>query len=1063
MERVVQGRVLDGQTGTALPGASVVVRGSQRGTATSADGLFRLPLTPTDSIIVVSSLGFTPQEVRLARASMLEVKLQTDARALAEVVVTGLGLTQERRALGYAVQTLPGSELVTAREPNFVNSVSGRLAGVLVSRNAAGPAGSTNVILRGYTSLTRDSRPLIVVDGVPIDNRSLLQPTRLGGFDSGDGLSTINSEDIESISVLKGGNAAALYGNRASNGALIITTKQGGQGLGVSVSSNTTFDRVQLLADYQNEYGQGQQGHFLTDATGQLQLTPDGYPQVQMAGTTVGSWGPRMTGQLVRHWNNQVKPFLPQPGNPRNFFRTGFTTTNSVALRAGSGGQSLRIAVTDLRNRNTYPNSLFVRDFITARSATHLTPRAVAEVKAAYVFTNGFNRPMLAAHPDNVMTQFAVMPRSIDLDDLQPYRNDFNLQPIVWNQNPLFPSQTTSRQNPYWAAYLNTNTMVQHRLNGSARVRYTFADNLWLQVRAGTDRYTTDLGYRYASYTSWNSTAVPDRGGLGSSKIIAREDNLDFILNGQRRVGAAWQFTGQLFGNLLQKRSETKGITGQGFVKPNVFALANLATASPVYAFSRMEVQSLYGRAQVDYRNVVFLELTGRNDWDSTLPKGNWSYFYPSTSLAVVYTDLLGMQSDWLTQGKLRASWARVGKGAGPYELTTKYDTSTSGMTEAPGVGSSHLDQPFASLQDQLAPLNLKPQITRSVELGSELVFSHNRAALDVTVYRTNTYNQVTAVPIAPSSGFRTQLINAGNIQNQGIELTATATPLQLGSSFGWTTTLNWAANRSKVVRLGSTDETYLLGAESNNVAVVARVGQPFGDLYGTRLRRAPDGRLLLGANGLPLQPLATMERLGNFQPKWFGGFANEVRFRQFRLYALLDARWGGAIYSVTQQQATAFGNTRATLAGRAGWYASEDARLAAGVTPENWTPTGGLLVEGVVQNPDGSYTPSSRYVDPQLYWARLASASEPFVYDASFVKLRELSLTYQLPATWVAKVGRLRSASIALTARNLAFLYRATQGFDPESAYNLSLAQGIESGAYPHSRSLGYYLTLEF
>ncbi|WP_426489851.1 SusC/RagA family TonB-linked outer membrane protein [Hymenobacter sp. 102] len=1061
--RTLEGQVLDAQTGAGLPGASVWVRATQRGTATTAEGTFRLPLTSADSVVVVSSLGYAPQEARLTPDNTLKISLQPDTRLLSEVVVTGLGLTQERRALGYAVQTLPGSELVVARELNFINSVSGRVAGMQVSRSGTGPTGSTNVILRGYTSLTRDSRPLVVVDGVPIDNRSLLQPSRFGGFDSGDGLATINPEDIESVSVLKGGNAAALYGNRASNGALIITTKRGGQGPGLTVSSTTSFDRVQLLTDYQNEYGQGQQGHFLADSTGRILLTAEGYPQVQMAGATVGSWGPRMEGQLVKHWNNVVKPFSPQPDNPQAFFQTGFTTANSAALRMGTGGRALRVAFTDMRNRSTYPNNLFVRDFLTVRGATQLTARLMTEVKAAYVYTNGFNRPTQAAHPDNVMTQFAVMPRNVDLADLQLYRNPANLQPIIWNQNPLFSAPNNSRQNPYWSAQLNTNGMVQHRLNGSARVRYTFTDKLWLQVRAGTDRYTTNLDYRYASYTSWNTTAQPDRGGLGTTTIVTREDNLDFILNGQQPIGSTWQLTGQLFGNLLQQRNETNGITGKGFVKPNVFKLSNLAAASRVYGFSRTEVQSLYGRAQLEYRNTVFLELTGRNDWDSTLPAGNWSYFYPSASGAIIYTDLLGWQSDWLRQGKLRASWAQVGKGANPYELTTKFDINTSGMTEAPGVGSSHLEQPFASLQDQIAPPRLKPQITNTAEIGSELIFGHNRAILDVTVYRTNTFNQVTAIPVAPTSGFRAQLVNAGNIRNQGVELTLSATPIPSTRKFSWTTALNWASNRSLVLRLGPTDETYLLGTESNSVAVVARVGHPFGDLYGTRLRRTPDGRLLVDTDGLPLKPLATLERLGNFQPRWFGGMSQEVRFRQLQLRVLVDARWGGQIYSASQQQASAFGNARATLAGRADWYASEEARKAAGVSSENWLPTGGLLVEGAVQNPDGSYSPSRRYVNPQSYWARLATISEPFVYDASFVKLRELTLTYQLPDAWVAKVGHLRSASLAFTARNLAFLYRATQGFDPESAYNLSLAQGLESGAYPNSRSLGYHLTLDF
>ncbi|AHJ99891.1 SusC/RagA family TonB-linked outer membrane protein [Hymenobacter swuensis] len=1057
----LRGRVLDAETGTPLPGASVVVQGTPRGTAASAAGEFTLVLAPTDSVVVVSSMGFTAQKVRPDHRTPLEVRLQTELRPLTEVVVTAFGLARERKALGYSVQALPGAQLTVAREPNFINAASGKLAGVHITRSGSGPMGSTNIIIRGYTSLTRDSRPLIVVDGVPIDNRNALQATRLGGYDSGDGLSVVNPEDIDNISVLKGGNAAALYGNRAANGVLLITTKKGRRGLGLTVSSNTTFDRAQVLTDYQNEYGQGTQGRFLSDSRGQPVLTPEGYPQVEAAGENIGSWGPRMEGQLVKHWNGAIKPFTAQPNNVRDFFQLGYTTANTVALSAGTARSTLRISATDLRNRGTYPNSRLARNYLTVKGSTNISSRLSVEVKASYVYARTFNRPTLGVNPDNVMSQFQHLPRSVDLADLQPYRNPLTLQPILWNQNQGTTSTTTSRQNPYWAAYLNTNFANQHRLNGSVAVRYDFADWLWLQLRAGTDRYRSDLGYRYASYTSWNATATPDRGGLSESELTMREDNLDFILHARQRLGVNWVLTGEAFGNLLQKRMENQGVTGLGFVRPNVFRLDNVASATPVYGFSRFEVQSLFGRAQLDFRNAVFLEATGRNDWDSTLPRGDWSYFYPSTSLAVGYTELLGWKSSWLTLGKLRASWARVGKGAGPYELTTKYDLTTSGIPNGPGVGTAHLGQPFATLQDQLATLRLKPQLTQAVELGSEMRFGRNRASLDVTVYRTNTYNQVTSVPLAASSGFRTQLINAGNIQNQGLEVVATVTPLH--QRLSWDVTLNWATNRSEVRSLNQGGEVYQLGTESNNVAVVAQVGRPFGDLYGTRLRRAPDGQLLVDANGLPLSLPGPAERLGNFQPQWFGGLHNQLSYRQFQVGLLLDARWGGQIYSVSQQQATLFGNDRRTLPGRADWYASEAARLAAGVSAANWVATGGLLVEGVQLNPDNTYSPSSRYVNPQQYWARLANFSEPFVYDASFVKLRELTLTYQLPTALASRMGRLRGASISLVARNVAFLYRATRGFDPESGYNLSRAQGLESGGYPNSRTLGYHLILDF
>ena len=1058
-----RGRVLDSVTGLPLPGASVVVRNDTRGTAAAADGTFSLPLTSTDSVLMVSSLGFISQEIRPAGRATLDIRLQENARALAEVLVTGPGPAREQKSVGYAVQVLPAAQVVEAREPNFINAVSGKLAGVDITRNGSGPMGSTNIIIRGYTSLSRDSRPLVVVDGVPIDNRSPLQATRFGGYDLGDGLSAINPDDIDDLTVLKGGNAAAIYGNRAANGALIITTKKGCRGLGLHVSSNTTFDRPQVLTDYQNEYGQGSQGRFLVDGNEELQRTPEGFPIIAQAGTSIGSWGPRMEGQLVQHWTGETKPYVPQPGNPADFFRTGFTTANTAVLSTGTDQGTLRVSATDLRNRGTYPNSHLHRNYLTVRATRNLSHRLSADVKASYVYSDNFNRPTLGANPDNVMGQFARLPRSVDLADLQPYRDPLTLQPVLWNQSRLQPFQPTTRQNPYWAANLNTNDTRQHRLNGSVALRYDFTDWLWLQLRAGTDRYRTQFSYQYASYTSWNSTAQPDRGGYAESELTMQEDNFDFILNGHRHLSPNWELTAQAFGNLLQKRNETTGTTGLGLKVPNVFQLANVASASAVRAFSRFEVQSVFARTQLAYHDAVFLELTGRNDWDSTLPQGNWSYFYPSASLAVAYNDLLNWQSKLLTLGKLRASWALVGKGTGPYELTTRYDLTTSGVPDAPGVGTSHLGQPFASLQNQLAPLSLKPQLTRAVELGSEMRFGAGRGALDIAVYRTNTYNQVTSVLVAPSSGFQTRLINAGDIRNQGLEITATAVPLRTARGLNWELSLNWAANQSRVVRLADGNDRYQLGIESNNVAIVAQAGQPFGEIYGTRLRRAPDGQLLLGANGLPLPPTGTTGRLGNFQPHWFGGLQNQFHYRQLSLSVLVDGRWGGQVYSVSQQQAALFGNSKATLAGREGWYASEAARRAAGQLPQDWTPTGGLLVEGLQVNPNGTLSPSRRYVNPEQYWSRLSTISEPFVYDASFLKLREVKLTWQLPASWTTRVAHLKGASFAVVARNLAFLSRNTEGFDPESASSLGQAQGLESGAFPQSRTWGYHLQLDF
>ncbi len=1062
--RPVSGRVTARDGGGALPGVNVLVKGTSVGTATDAQGNFALEAPEGATTLVFSYVGYAAQEVAIGDKTTFDISLAPDAQTLNDVVVTGFGLTRERRSLGYSVQEIKGSELTEVREPNPLNALAGKLAGVQINRNGSGPAGATNIIIRGYTSLTRDSRPLIVVDGVPIDNSNLQQVGSNGGFDSGDGLSAINPDDIESISVLKGGNAAALYGNRAANGVVIITTKKGsrGKGLGISVNSNTVLDRAQVLTDFQNQYGQGTQGQFLVDANGNNVLTASGVPQINPA--TELSWGPRMSGQTVRHWTGEEKPFSPQANNIDNFFRTGYTTQNTVALSGGNDKSTVRVSLSDLRNGSTYPNSSLRRDNVGVRATTQLGPKLSADLKANYTNQRVFNRPPSARLQDNPMNTFLYMPRSIYLSDLENYR-DANLYPIIWNRpysvvGTAANGLTNARQNPYWAANLNTNEQQQDRLNGSVALRYDVLPWLWAQVRTGTDVYTNKFQYQYASYTSWNNTVQPDRAVLSQQLSRVRENNTDFILSGTRPITPDLEATVQLFGNVLTRDLDNTTTTATGFAVPNLFSINNGVVKNALYNSSRYQVNSLYGRAQLDYKRFIFLEGTARNDWDSSLPSDSRSYFYYSGSAALGYTDLLKLDSKVLTLGKLRASYARVGKGTNPYEIALGYDSG--GLNNSNGsLGDSHLNQPFATQQDNLPPVNLKPQITQSLEFGSEMRFFGDRGGLDVTVYRTNTYNQITSIPISATSGFRSQIINAGNIQNQGLEITALVTPLKT-NNFRWDFTANWAANRSKIVALNEGGRSYFLGND-RTVSITASLDEPFGNIVGTtRFKRNGDGNILVGANGLPTVEAQTRP-LGNFQPQWFGGVQNNFTYKGITLHTLIDGRWGGQVFSLTQQEAARVGNSKQSLEGREGWYASEAARVAAGVVPANWTPTGGYLVQGVVQNTDGSFSPNARYVNPQAYWTVAYGTAEPFIYDASFIKLREVALSYRLPAAMLSKLPYVRGVSFSLVARNVAFLARKTEGFDPESSYNISRAQGIESGGYPNSRSIGYNLNLEF
>lgn len=1038
----VSGQVTSLITGEPLTGVTVLIKGSGQGTITDYEGKYSIEMPSKDAVLVFSFIGYIKEEVPVDGQSTIDMQLAESIESLSEIVVAALGIERETKALGYSVSELQGSEITEARELNMINSLKGRVAGLNISQSATGAGGSSRIIIRGASSLREANQPLFVVDGVPIDNTSLRQASRWGGFDTGSGIADINPDDIESISVLKGPNAAALYGTRAANGVIVITTKKGtnSKGIGVSVNSNTSFDIPVIDLDLQDTYGRGNSGRFYEFTEAGMPIEPT---------TTYDSWGPEMQGLDMLAWNGEVKPYQKY-NNYQDFWKTGQTLVNTVAVDAGSEKSNLRFSVANTQNKGIMPNNTLDKTSLLLRVNSNITNKFSIDAKVNYIVQNAFNRPNLADHPDNPMYAFIFMPRSIDLTDLEDYR-DANGKPVVWDLTPK-----TRRQNPYWSVNLNTNEDKKDRLIGFVALKYDILDWLHLTLRGGTDQYTFRREERTATNTIFErSSESGDKYSL--TEYMVQERNYDFILNGAKEITSSIDLSFTLGGNALYRNSEVIGYSTNGLNVPDFYNINNGLAVNPVYGFGERAMNSLYGSAQLAYNNYLYVDITGRNDWSSTLPKENWSFFYPSISTSLVVSDLLTVDEDILNFAKIRASWAKVGNDADPYRLYAGY-----------AITPGHLGQAYGLISPTTQPLSdLKPEITTAIETGFDIRMFNERLSLDFTAYQKQTVNQVLSVPVTRASGWDYKMINAGMIQNKGIEALLNISPVVV-NYFRWDITLNYSKNISEVVELADDLHTWILG-EDKGIKIVASEGRPYGDLVGRAYQRTPDGDIVVGEDGLPLKTDEDVV-LGNYNPNWMGGMMNTVSYKNLSLNFLIDVKMGGDMYSISRAYAYENGMASETVEGREAWYKSEAERKAIGAAPKDWFPTGGYMVEGKV-NAGTEQAPqwidNTRYVDPELYWAHVAggasnSIAEEFIYDASFVKLRELSLSYSLPNSLLDRTP-LTAVSVSLVGRNLLYLMKNTEGFDPESNYNNLNAQGIENCAFPATKTYGFNINLKF
>ena len=991
---------------TVAAGVAVKERGTANGTTTNDKGEFSLSVKDGNAVLQVSNVGYKQVDIPVDGRTDLNITLEMDVRQLQDVVVTALGITRQKKSLTYATQTLKGAELSDTREVNLTSAMNGKVAGLTISKTNSGPGSSNRIIFRGNRSITGNNQPLIVVDGVRIDNtpKAFADVTLFGTRDNGDGISNINPDDVESMTVLTGASAAALYGSDAANGAVIITTRKGktGKGIGVEVGSSAMFETPMIFPKLQNVYGQGDGGIFVANS--------------------INSWGPKMTGQDVTDWTGKSQALSPQPGNSRDFFRTGTELVNSVALSSGSDRSQTYFSYTNTYSHGIIPNNDYKRNNLNLRHNVQLAKELSLDVKANYIVEDVINRPMTGAANYAVATIFS-MPRSLRLGDVKNFETqnpDGSLSQNYWSSpKPAF-------QNPYWSTYRNLYNRTRNRFIGLVSLKYQITPELSIQGRTSLDYYTDNSEEKDFNGSYWVS--FQGQGNYIINKESNRQFNNDVLLNFNKALDDDFTLNVNAGAGIEQFNYEGTLMNNQGLNAPNLFALSNALSPVSTNFVQRTEKQSVYVAAQLGYKNYLFLDVTGRNDWNSTLPIHNNSYFFPSFGVSGMLNEMLKLPED-ISLLKVRGSYALGGNGTGFNQLKPSF-------TLVPGGNGG-----FLNIDRVLKDANLKPEQTRSLELGLDLGLWKNRFGFEATFYKTNTKNQILSIGVPNPSGYAFRIINAGNIRNKGLELMVHGRPVD-GRNFKWNINVNFGLNRNKILYLDSLQKAPPLSSPETLGMIVAEEGKAYGGIYTSSLVRNDKGQVVVeDATGLPLvETDVTKHYAGNYNPSWTGGVINSFQYKSWTLSFQVDMRKGGVLVSGTQALLAANGASELTLPNREGGF----------VVPNSVTQSGGA---------------NSKQVSAQDYWTTVAGANpvgELFTYDATNIRLREASLSYSVPSRWLD--GKFfKGATLTLVGRNLFFLKNNAYGFDPESAIGTGNNQGLEYTSVPATRNYGFYLKLNF
>ena len=1054
----VRGIVTTEEDGEPVIGASVIVKGTSLGTVTDVNGRFELSgFPPSATRLLISYISLMAKEVAIA--PQVSVTLKSDTHLLDEVVVTALGISREKKALGYTAQEVKQDALVQGKDNNLLNSLSGKIAGVRIT-NTQGDVGSSRIVIRGETSIAGENQPLFIVDGIPVDNSQL--NARSSGRDFKNAIADLNPEDIKTLTVLKGPNAAALYGARAAHGAIVITTKGGDKrqkGIGITLHSSTQVSFVATLPEFQNLFGQGAGGRF-------------SYVDGKGAGVNDGvdeSWGPRLDiGLLIPQFdspldadgNRVATPWVSHPNNVRDYFRMGISTNNGISVARGDDKYQFRVGYNYEKQVSIVPDAGTNKTNISLNTDYHLAKWIVVGATANYIVYTAPSLPGSATpsgsnvRSNSPMLQFLWFGRQVDTNSLKA---DYTRN---WNSSYY--------DNPFWSASYNTQSQERHRLIGDLHAEFRLTDGLNVRFRTSTDWYND----RRKSKVKWGSAgAGSPYGSYAEDAYTVKENNTEVLATYIKQLNKNWGIDALLGFNVRNKQYENNYQAAPRLAVADLYTLTN--SRDPLTSsndFYRLRQYGLYGSIQLDYRRWAFLNITGRNDWSSTLPVDNNSYFYPSVTASVLLSEAFGWRSKAVNYLKIRGGWSQVGADANPYQLATVF-TSETAFNGNPLQSSSTIG---------MNP-NLKPEKTSSIETGFEAAFWDNRLCLDFTYYKTDSRNQILKLATTAASGYTSQVRNAGHIRNRGYEIQLGAVPIQTSKGFRWNLDLNYGANSSKVVKLD--DEGLITSYQlySSGIQILASVGEAYGTLFGTSYVRDANGNVVVDANGLP-KISTTNKTLGKFTPDWTGGISNTFSYRSLSLSFLIDASVGGSIFSNTNKTGKYTGVLANTLSGRDAehgglWYytaamgnnvrlpespsysVSSDGLYYAQVNGQSTRVyQDGIMVEGVTE----SGSKNEEVVSAEKYYHRIYSIAEANVYDASYVKLREVALSYRLPRLWTQKL-HLQEASVTLTGRNLWTIYKSVPNIDPESALTTGNAQGVEAYSLPTTRSFGVNLSVKF
>lgn len=1019
----VTGKVTDGSE--PIIGASVMVKGTKgAGAVTDLDGNFELNVKP-GTLIEVSYVGYKSQVLK-ARKGMTIV-LKEDEKSLDEVVVTALGIKRDRKALGYGVGEVKGDELKKAKETNVINSLAGKVAGLVVSQTAGGASGSTRVVLRGNTEMTGNNQPLYVVDGVPLDNTNFGSAGTNGGFDLGDGISSINPDDIESMSVLKGPAASALYGSRASHGVILITTKKAAKDkMSVEYNGSLTFDtQLAKWNNTQKVYGMGSNGKYSIDAVS----------------NTNKSWGPKADGSnMLKYFDGVERPYLIIPDNVSNFFRTGLTASNTAVVGMNNGKTGVRFTFTDMRNKDIVPKTHMSRDIFNLRANTTMG-KVDFDFSANYTREYVKNRPALGDSKSNVGKNLMTLATTYDQAWLRTYQDeDGNYS----NWNGMDPYNV----NPYWDLYKNFNNSSKDLLRMTGKAVWNVTKHFRLQATLGGD-------LNWFTFNDFKAPTTPgfEAGRLQISNFRNRMYNFELLALYNNTWGK-FDFNATAGGNIYRVNNQTTVTTAQDMQIRDVVTLMSFNETSIEPSSYRKRINSLFGSASIGWNHLLYLDATLRGDQSSTLPTSNNVYVYPSFSGSFVFSELL-KANRILPYGKLRMSWAQVGSDTDPYQLGLVY---TKSKYTYPGYTIGYINNNVIPNKD------LKPTKTNSFEIGLETKFLNNRLGLDVTYYTQKSKNQIMSMATSWTSGYNYRLINAGEIDNRGVEITLNTRPVQT-KDFAWDLNFNFSKNSNKVVRLvDGMDMFELEKASWLDVQVAAKVGENFGSIVGPDFKRNDAGQVLIDpSTGLPEYDKSN-HVLGNASWDWTGGVTTTLSYKNLSLNAIFDVKVGADLYSMSERAAYESGKAKATLQGRDEWYRSEEQREAAGVAKgmSNWTPTGGFVAPGVIDNGDGTYRPNDIKINPEDYWMSVCrNAPSMFIYDNSYIKCRELTLTYQVPTAWLH--NWVKALSVSFVARNPFIVWKNIPDIDPDSNYNNTTGMGLEYGSLPSRKSYGFNVNIKF